>query len=215
LKTKLKNFGLASWHLLTEVPGWPDAPRWMRWRRALPIIIPCAAILLLVIWNATFRDPHIRAERAVHQPLFSLEEEIATLRLNCSEQHAAELATKSAAVADLLLGSPAELGPLLQTFKKEAVSRNWEGNFQAGDASAETPDADAQVIFLPVRGKLASPAGNPGSFPALLALLERYSSTGKRIDLTRLAIRADEQGRYAVELNLRLACRRPHEKTAQ
>lgn len=215
MKTKIIHLGLICWHFLTEVPGWPDAPKWMRWRRALPIILPCTSILALVIWNASFRAPQIRAERAAHQPLFSLEEEIASLRLNCSEQQATELAAKSAAVADLLLGSPAELGPLLQTFKKEALSRNWEGSFQAGDASAEMTDADAQVVFLPVRGKLASPAGNPGSFPALLALLERYSSTGKRIDLTRLAIRADEQGRYAVELNLRLACRRPHEKTAQ
>lgn len=215
MKTKLINFGLACWHLLTEVPGWPDAPKWMRWRRALPIVLPCVSILGLVIWNAALRAPKIQAERAAHQPLFSLEEEIAALRLNCSEQQAAELAAKSAAVADLLLRTPAELGPLLQLFKKEAAERNWEGNFQAGDASAETPEADAQVIFLPVRGRLASPAGSTGSFPALLALLERYSSTGKRIDLTRLAIRADEQGRYAVELNLRLACRRPHEKTAQ
>ena len=215
MKTKLINFGLVCWHLLTEVPGWPDAPQWMRWRRALPIIIPCLTILLVVVWNTAVRDPHIRAERAAHQPLFSLEEEIAALRLSCSEQQATELAAKSAAVADLLLRSPADLGPLLQTFKKEATKRNWEASFQAGDTSAETPDAAAQVIFLPVRGKLASAAGNPGSFQSLLALLDGYSSTGKRIDLTRLAIRADEQGRYAVELNLRLACRRIHEKTAQ
>lgn len=215
MKTKLLTFGLACWHFLTEVPGWPDAPRWMRWRRALPLLIPCVAILALLGWNAAFLDPKIRAERAAHQPLFSLEEEIAALRLSCSDQQATELEAKAGAAAALLLGGPAEVGPLLQTFKKEAISRNWEATFQAGDASAESPVADAPVVFLPVRGKLASPAGNPGSFPALLALLERYSSTGKRIDLTRLAIRADEQGRYAVELNLRLASRRPHEKTAQ
>lgn len=215
MKTKFITFGLACWHFLTEVPGWPDAPKWMRWRRALPLLIPCAAILVLMLWHAAYRDPQIQAERAAHQPLFSLEEEIASLRLSCSDQQATELEAKSTAVAGLLLGGPAELGPLLQTFRKEAIGRNWEANFQAGDSSAETPAADAQVMFLPVRGRLASPAGNPGSFPALLALLERYSLTGKRIDLTRLAIRADEQGRYAVELNLRLACRRPHEKTAQ
>jgi len=215
LKTKFITFGLACWHFLTEVPGWPDAPKWMRWRRALPLLVPCVAILLLLLWNVALRDPQIRAERAAHQPLFSLEEEIADLRLKCSDQQATELADKATTVADLLLGAPTELGPLLQTFKKEAISRKWEASFLAGDASAENPAADAQVIFLPARGKLLSQTGNPGSFSALLALLERYSSTGKRIDLTRLVIRADEQGRYAVELNLRLACRRPHEKTAQ
>ena len=215
MKNKLINLGLVCWHFLTDVPGWPDAPKWMRWRRALPILIPCSAILVLVFWSVAVRDPQIRAARAAHQPLFALEEEIAALRLKCSEQQATELATKSAAVADLLLREPAELGPWLHTLKQEAVNRKWEANFQAGDASAETPDAADQVIFLPVRGRLASTADNPASFSALLALLDRYSSTGKRIDLTRLAIRADEQGRYAVELNLRLACRRPHEKTAQ
>jgi len=215
LKTKLITFWLACWHFLTEVPGWPDAPKWMRWRRALPLLLPCVAIFGLMIWNAALREPQIRAARAARQPLFALEEEIASLRLNCSEDQATELTAKSAKVSDMLLGGPAELAPLLQTFKKEALSRNWDANFQAGDASAETPAPDAQVVFLPVRAKLSSAAGNAGSFSALLALLERYSSTGKRIDLTRLAIRADEQGRYAVELNLRLACRRPHEKTAQ
>jgi hypothetical protein len=196
LKTELINFGLACWHLLTEVPGWPDAPRRMRWRRVLPIIIPCAALLLLAGWNAAVRDPHIRKERANHQPLLSLEEDIA-------------------AAARLLLGTPAELGPLLHTLKTEATGRHWEANFQAGDASAETPEPDAQVIFLPVRARLSSAPGGPGPFPALIALLEQFSSAEKRIDLTRLAIRADEQGRYAVEMNLRLACPRIHEKTAQ
>ena len=215
MKTKLINFGLACWLLFTEVPGWPDAPRQMRWRRGFPILIPCAAMLLLAVWNATIRDPHIRAERAVHQPLLALEDEIEALRVNCSEQQAGELAGRSAGAARLLLGGPAELGPLLRNLKKEALDRNWAAGFQAGDASDETPADDVQVLFLPVRGKLTSAAGNPGSFPALIALLEQFSSAEKRIDLTRLTIRADEQGRFAVELNLRLACLRTHEKTAQ
>ena len=80
MKTKFITFGLACWHFLTEVPGWPDAPKWMRWRRALPLLVPCVAILLLLLWNVALRDPQIRAERAAHQPLFSLEEEIADLR---------------------------------------------------------------------------------------------------------------------------------------
>jgi hypothetical protein len=215
LKTKLISFGHACWQLFTEVPGWPDAPRWMRVRRVLPLIIPCTAMLLLAGWNLAVWEPHIRAERAAHQPLMALEEEIATLRLSCSQQQAEELAARSAGVAKLLLGGPAELGPLFLNWKKEAMDRHWESAFQAGDASAEAPAADAQVFFLPVRGKLTSPAGNPGAYSALIALLERFSSAEKRIDLTRLAIRADEQGRYAVELNLRLACPRNHEKTAQ
>lgn len=215
MKTKLINFGLACWLLFTEVPGWPDAPRHMRWRRILPLLIPGAAMLLLAGWNAAVRDPQIQAERAVHQPLLSLEEEIEALQVSCSEQQAKELAARSAGASQLLLSGPEALGPWLHTLKKAALDRHWEANFQAGDAAIETPEADAQVIFLPVRGKLTSAADNPGSFPALIALLEQFSSAEKRIDLTRLAIRADEQGRFAVELNLRLACLRTHEKTAQ
>ena len=215
MKTKLINFVLACWQLFTEVPGWPDAPRAMRLRRILPVIIPCLAMVLLAGWNVAIRDPRIRSERAVHQPLLALEDEIASLRLSFSEQQAEDLAARSAGVAKLLLSGPAELGPLLHTFKKEAATRHWEASFIAGDPAGELPEADAQVFFLPVRGKLAAAAANPGSFPALIALLERFSSDEKRIDLTRLAIRADEQGRYAVELNLRLACPRLHEKIAQ
>ena len=215
LKTKLINFGLLSWQLLTEVPGWPDAPKWMRWRRALPLLLPCVAIILLVVWQLAVSDPNLRAKRAAHQPLFALEEEIATLRLNCSEQQATELTARTAAVNKLLLDSPKELGPLLQGLKKEAAERHWDGNFQVGDTSLENTDPDAQIQYLPVRGKLATASADPGAFAALIALLERYSSTGKRIDLTRLVFRADERGRYAVELNLRLASRRVHEKTAQ
>lgn len=172
-------------------------------------------MLLLLIWNLAWRDPHIRKERATHASLLAMEEEIATLRLSCSEQQAQELTTRSAEVAKRLLGGPAELPPLLQTLKKETIALRWGANFQAGEVSGDTPAADDQVIFLPVRGKLTSPTGNSASFPALIALLEHISSSEKRIDLTRLVIRADEQGRYAVELNLRLACPRLHEKTAQ
>ena len=215
MKTKLLNSVLLFWHLLSDVPGWPDAPTWMRWRRVLPLLLPCVAILLLIVWHASWRDPQIRAARAAHQPLLALEEEIAALRMNCSEQQAGDLATRTAAAEKLLLGSPAELGSQLAGLKKEAADRHWEATFQVGDASAETPVAEAQIIFLPARGKLVVNPATPESFTALVALLDRYSSTGKRIDLTRLAIRADEQGRYAVELNLRMACRRPHEKTAQ
>ncbi len=215
MKTKLIAFGLLCWHLLTDVPGWPDAPPWMRWRRALPLLVPCVGILFLVSWNLVGRDPRIRAERATHQALFSLEEEIVSLRLSCSEQQAQDVAIRIAGADKLLLADPAELGPILAALKKEAVARQWDATFQAGDTSLENTDAAAQVYYLPVRGKLVVNPADPSSFASLIALLERYSSTGKRIDLTRVAIRADEQGRYAVELNLRLACRHAHEKTSQ
>ena len=215
MKTKLIHFGLQCWQLLTEVPGWPDAPRWMRWRRALPLVFPCVVMALLATWQSAVRDPHILAERAAHQPLSSLEEEVTSLQANCTEEHAMDMLAKSTEARKSLLNEPAELGPILKTLKKEAISRQWEANFQAGDASLENTAADAQVKYLPVRGKLSSTSANTGPFVTLLALIEGYSTTGKRIDLTRLAIRADEQGRYAVEMNLRLVCRHTNESTPQ
>lgn len=215
MKTKIVSFALLCWGMLTEVPGWPDAPRWMRWRRALPIVLPCVGALLLLGWNTAIRNPRMQAVRAAHQPLFALEEEIAALGMSSSEQQAQELSAKSAEVAQWLLNDPAELGPLLNTFKKEGGSLQWDATFQAADTSGETPEPDAQVSFLPVRGRLVSTRDNSSPFPSLITLLERFSATGKRIDLTRLAIRADEQGRYTAELNLRLVCRRVHEKAAQ
>jgi hypothetical protein len=56
--------------------------------------------------------------------------------------------------------------------------------------------------------------GNPAPFSTLLGVFNQISLGNKRIDLTRLGVRADEPGKLEVELNLRIACRAPHEKTS-
>lgn len=213
MKTKIVNFCKDSWQLLTEVPGWPDAPRRVRFRRALPILIPCAAILLLLGWNKSYRDPRIEAERASYQALVAQDRELDLLRATCSEQQAAELATRRAKVAQMVLNDPKELGPLLKDLKKAAADHGWNGTFQASDLSTDAPGAETQLTFLQARAKLAPSPGNKEAFSSLLALFERFSTVDKRIDLTRVWIRADEQGRYAVELNLRLLAHSPNEKT--
>ena len=199
--------------MLTEVPGWPDAPRQVRLRRALPILIPSAAILLLLAWNGVVRDPHILSERATHQALLTQEKEIDALRLGVSEQRAGELSARAAQIERQLLKGPQELAPILEAFKKQAAERHWAGSFQASDLSTGSPVPNAEITFIPVRAKLTASASNPGAFSDLIALLDYVSSAEKRIDLTRLGIRADEQGRYTAELNLRLVSRSPNEKT--
>lgn len=199
--------------MLTEVPGWPDAPKQVRLRRALPILLPCVAILLLLTWNSVVRNPGITRERASHQALVAQEKEIDLLRVNCSEQQAAELSARATQVAKLLLNDPQELVPLLNNLQKQAADRHWNGTFRAADVSADAPEADNNLIFLQARAKLTSSPGNSDAFPSLLALFEQISAAEKRIDLTRLGIRADEQGRHTVEFNLRLMTRRPHAKT--
>lgn len=199
--------------MLTEVPGWPDAPKQVRLRRALPILIPCAAILLLLAWNTIVRDPHILGERATHQILLAQEKEIDALRLGVSEQQAGELAARAAQIERQLLKGPQELAPILEVFKKQAAERHWEGSFLASDLSTGSPTPNAEIIFIPARAKLTASSSTPEAFSGLIALLDQVSSAEKRIDLTRLWIRADEQGRYTAELNLRLVSRSPNEKT--
>jgi hypothetical protein len=217
LKIKLPSFLRSAWLLLTEVPGWPDAPRSIRLRRALPLALPATALLTLMLWNAAIVQPRTQAERAAHQPLVDLEAEIQALRLTCSDQEAGDLAARAAEADAQLAADPAEAGALLRTLKATAAEKGWDAVFHVADASTEPAADDAQLVFVSAKGRLA-PSASPISghltrFSSLLALLEQFSPSNRRIDLTRLAIRADEQGRYSVEVNLRLACRIAHEKT--
>lgn len=215
MKTKIIELGQDFWQMLTEVPGWPDAPKKIRVRRAIPIILPCVLILLLLGWNSAVRDPQIRNERTSHQALVAQEKELDALRVSISEQQAADLSARAAMAEKQILKGTQDLPPLLENFKKMANARRWDGNFQASDLSTEAGSTPGPLNFYAVRAKLSSAPGNPEAFSALIALLDEFSASEKRIDLTRLSIRADEQGRYTSELNLRLVGRNLDEKTPQ
>jgi len=203
--------------MLTEIPGWPDAPKKIRFRRALPILIPCALSLLLLAWNKGVRDPHRRHERESHQALLDQDREIEILRLGFSEQQAGELSARMTRAEREILKDSTELIPVLEGMKQKAKERQWEGGFQPYDLSATDAPAtpDEALLFLSARAKISPASENREPFSSLLALLDVFSAAEKRIDLTRLGIRADEQGRYTAELNFRLATRSPHEKTPQ
>ena len=219
MKTKIINFGQNCWQMLTETPGWPDAPKKVRFRRSLPILLPAVLILLLLAWNKTVRDPYVMGERASHQALLEQEKEIESLRLNISEQQAGELSTRTVQVEKEILKDPKELALVLEGMKKQAFEKQWSGNFQASDLStgglAPAADQESQLTFVAARAKLAAQPENQEAFSSLLALLDQFSASEKRIDLTRLGIRADEQGRYTAELNFRLVSRASNEKTPQ
>ena len=215
MKNKLRPFLRSAWLLLTEVPGWSDAPLAVRLRRTVPIVLPCAGIAAVLTWNFAWQAPQIRAQREAHAPLLALEAEIASLQLASSEQQAVELAGQAEQAAHLLLSTPAELAPLLRGLKKEATDRGWDASFHPGEPVTETTGTVARISYQPVRVKLTRTAGPTETYVSLLALLERFSTSGKRIDLMRLAIRADENRWQSVEANLRLACLPLHEKTSQ
>lgn len=200
IKLWLRSYGSA----LTEVPGWPDAPVSARVRRALPALLPCIGMLVIVGWNFAFQAPRARAQRAALAPLLALESNISSLRLAFSEQQATEIAARAAGASRLFLASPAELPEFLQTLKKAAAERGWEANFFTADTADSTNAEGAVVGYLPVRGKLTPAAGNAEQFASLESVLERFSSLGKRIDLIRLGVRADEHRWLHAELNFRL-----------
>ena len=215
MKTKLNNFFQDCWQTLTEVPGWPNAPRKVRLRRTLPLVVPFVLMLLILAWNKGVRDPHIQSVRQSNRGLSIEQGEIDSLGLKSSEQQAAELSAHAVQVAGLVLKEPGEIAALLQELKKDAAAGHWDGTFVATDASGAVVSPETNLIYLPVRAKLASSEKNPAAFAALLVLFEQLSTAQKRIDLTRMGIRADEQGRYTVELTLRLMSRIPNEKTPQ
>jgi hypothetical protein len=215
LKNKVVNFGQDFWQMLTEVPGWPDAPKKIRIRRSLPIVIPCTLMLLIVLWNKGVRDPYILSERAANQALIDQQKEVESLSLAVSEEQAGALSARTAVAEKQTLADSKELAPLLESMKRQAADKLWEGNFQPSNLSSTdaAPPGDSLIFFLPGRAKIAASAANKEAFVSLLALLDQFSATEKRIDLTQLGIRADEQGRYTAELGFRFVGRTPHAKT--
>jgi hypothetical protein len=215
LKMPNLKFLRVGWHLVTDVPGWPDAPRSIRLRRAMPILLPCIGLVVLLGWKMAVLEPQMRSGQLNHQPVIALLEEIEALRLECSDQQAADLSAHATTVAKLALADPGEMNGVLQRLEQEALAKGWAATLQSSESTDEVPKPDADLAFLQARGRLSPLNGEKSSFSTLLALLDQFSINEKRIDLTRLAVRADEQGRHAVEVNFRLARLVPHEKTAQ
>jgi hypothetical protein len=91
LPTSLKRFTKFLERALFEVPGWPDAPGWVRLRRALPILLPAALALLLFAASELVHKPHMNSVRRSHASLLSMESELEGLRLAWSDQRAREM----------------------------------------------------------------------------------------------------------------------------
>lgn len=215
LKTKLLTYVRVCWYVLTEVPGWPDAPVRVRIMRALPIALPLLGIAALFAWRAAILAPNVERDRAALQPLEQLEADVAALQVSTSDQQVSQLRDQAKSATAELLETPDAVPAFLETLKSRAVEHGWIATFQASPASDEPAVPDTQIRFLGVRARLKMTPDNQAPLTSLLALLEGFSAAGKRIDLTRLAIRADDVQWQAVELHLRLACSVPHAKIAQ
>ena len=203
------------WRILTEVPGWPGAPRLMRVKRLLPVVIPVTGIAFVFIWTQLWTQPRIRATRAAHQPFLALEQEVSDLQLSGSDDRARDAATRAAQITDALLAEPSQAANILEKFTRAAQPLGWEAVFHPLPVPTAAPPADAMMIYVTARGKLPPLPGNAQPFTTLMALLEQFSLPNQSIDLTRLSVRADENGKQSAEVNLRIGCRITHEKTAQ
>lgn len=215
MRTRLAGFARGFWLLLTAVPGWPDAPRLARLGRALPIVLPFAIMLALWGWKVAVRDPHLLAERAENRPSLLLESQIASLRLNCSEQQARDLASRTEELSHSILAGTEQVDEVLHSLQQLAAEQHLESDFQAVEGRVDAPAEGAQVAPLGLKGRLTPAPQNAQPFATLIVFLDGLSRQQPRIDLTKLAIRADEQGRYSVETHLKLGYRVSHEKAAQ
>jgi hypothetical protein len=207
LKTKLKLRIHALWLALTEVPGWPDAPVRLRVQRALPIVLPTVLMLALLAWRLAWIEPHVRSVRAAEAPLVALAQEVAALEGSDSEEQIAALEAKANHARSLLLDTPEQLAVELRKLEQMCAAAGWEGRFTSIPTGNDASGAPESLILLPARAKLVPSKTNRDTFSSLLTLLEQLSAGGKRIELTRVAVRADEGGRHSVELGLRFACR--------
>ena len=173
-------------------------------QRAMPVLIPCMALVLLLDWSLLFQKPEVRQQRLTLAPLISLEREVETLRLLGSDAQLVEYKDRAAQASALALASPASAGTLLQQWKVDATSHGWDATFVASEVEENEASPGALFSFLPVRGKLLPRAANDDVFGSFVTLLEGLSAASQRIDLIRLVIRADEHRWQAVELNLQL-----------
>jgi len=201
-----------TWRVLTEVPGWPDAPVWAKCRRALPVLLPLIAMLALLVWSLAVHAPRVRRESQALAPLVALESEIVSLRI-ASDREIAALAEKTTEASRTLIDGDAEAAAFLRTLKKEAADRGWEASFHLSDGVEDATASAGGIEYLSVRARLKPAATNNEPFTTLQTLLERFSSLGKRIDLMTLAIRADEKRWQTVELTLRLTRPVSHAQT--
>ena len=214
MKTKALRLVRGGWRMLTEVPGWPDAPWRKRSRRALPIVLPAAGTALLLGWLLLAHEPQLRAAREAHQPLLALEQRISDLHQAYSEQQVNDLAAQAEEVRRQHLAGEAEAHEFLAQLEREAARHGWEASFRLADTPPETT-ADRWLATVPVRGRLHPAESNVQPLGSLLDLLERLRTGARRIELMRLNISADEGRWQAVEVGLRLSYVPTHATTPQ
>jgi hypothetical protein len=192
------------WSLLTEVPGWPNAPIAVRWRRALPIALPAVGMLVLTGWKFAISNPGVERELASRQPLIGLEAKVAGLRISCTTRAATDLRDRASGAAGALMDGAQDLDGRLAELGRNASAQGWEATFQGVGNRGNQAPAATYVGCVPEKANFRPAAGNPHAWDTLLLILDRLSVPEQPIDLTSLTIRADEEGHISVDAGLRV-----------
>jgi hypothetical protein len=200
---------------VVEVPGWPDAPKWVRFRRAFPIIFPATIALLLIAGSKLIHQPHMDSVRAEHSGLLTTEQELQEMRFRWSDQRAEELAEHARVVSGRLLPSPKAVEGFLAGFEAEFRSLGWDFRFQAYDVPVGATERQSTVAFAPALVRMSALAGNESPLESFLKVTARLGGSGPRVDVTRLLVTVYEDREPQVEMNLRIACAVNDEKAAE
>ncbi len=212
MKAEIARVSRRIWRFLTVVPGWPDAGRLTRSLYALPLVVPFAGLLLLWGWDLSVRRPGIGSLRAACAPAVVLAEEVEALAFGGSDAQAATVAEEVASLQAGLVRDAAALGVLMERMRGRAASAGWDASMVANEPVLPAPGERPPLVYRSLRGRLA--AGEAaGDFRELLLLLEELVPAGVRGGVSRVAIRADEQGRLSVDFGVRLAVFPPDEET--
>ena len=200
---------------VSDVPGWPDAPKSVRFRRALPILFPAAIALLLFAVSKLAHQPHMDSVRAEHAGLLAIESELQEMRFHWSDQRAVDLEEHARAVSGRLLPSTQRVEGFLAGFVTEFESLGWEFRFQAYDVPIGDHDRRSAVAFAPALVRMKALEGNQSPLESFLKATSRLGSAGPRVDVTRLVVTVNGDREPQVEMNLRIACAVNDEEAAQ
>jgi hypothetical protein len=195
---------LIAWRWLIGVPDRPRASAGERFLRAAPIAAPVLAVAVLAFWRMGIVDPAERAARAAQAPLLALNAQNDILGLACSDRTASELLTEAEQARRSLAASPQAIDPALATFRGLAAANGWSADLQPARPAEDSNQHPGQIGWMEATATLRPNAGNTHPWTSLLPFLDALSKSAQQLVLTRLVVRADEQGRYLVETRIRI-----------
>lgn len=193
------------WRVVSEVPGWPDAPLRARIGRILPIAVPCFLAIGAAVWIWSVRGHERKQLQADHFEWLALENDVAELSLTWSEQAVHEYAALAEKAAQRLAGSAEEVRADIELIRGAIRTAGWDASFQIYEPVWESEVAKGLIMFTPAMVRLQPLPETTAKFRSLLTALETVTTFEKRIDVTRLAVRLNDRDIPEVELNLRFA----------